>query len=70
MDDMGSGIGSGLFAALIVIYPLWKIFAKAGLTPALSLFSFVPGLGYLIVACILAFSDWPAVGQGRPDARM
>ena len=36
----------------------WKIAAKAGYNPALSLLMLVPGAN-LIVQCIFAFSEWP-----------
>ena len=47
--------------AVLVIFPCWKIFQRAGLNPALSLFIFVPGLGWWIAGAILAFSKWPGV---------
>lgn len=50
-----------LVAALIVIYPTWKIFQRVGLNPALSLFIFLPGLGWWIAGAILAFSKWPNI---------
>jgi hypothetical protein len=50
-----------LVVALLVIFPCWKIFRRVGLNPALTLFIFVPGLGWWIAGAILAFSNWPAV---------
>ena len=50
-----------VFAAVIVIFPSWKIFQRVGLNPALSLFIFLPVLGWWIAGAILAFSKWPAV---------
>ena len=50
-----------LVVALLVIVPCWKIFQRAGLNPALSLFIFVPVLGWWIAGAILAYSKWPAV---------
>ena len=50
-----------LVAAILVIFPCWKIFQRVGLNPALSLFIFVPGLGWWIAGAILAYSNWPAV---------
>jgi hypothetical protein len=50
-----------LVVALLVIFPCWKIFQRAGLNPALSLFIFVPVLGWWIAGAILAYSKWPAV---------
>jgi len=46
-------------AGLIIIYPLWRIFRRAGFYPILALLVFVPMIGPLIVAVILAFSRWP-----------
>jgi len=51
----------GLIAMLILIIPVWKIFGKAGLHPALSLLMFIPVIGTLIVLLILAFADWQPV---------
>ncbi len=65
-----AGIGGGIllfFGILIVaviafvIFLLWRIFTKAGLSGALSLLIFVPGFGTLIVLCILAFAEWKVV---------
>jgi hypothetical protein len=51
---------------LIIIYPIWKIFLRAGFSPYLSLVTLVPYLGWLIAALILAFGQWPAK-QGRGE---
>lgn len=45
--------------SLVFVYPAWRIFDKAGLNPALSLFIFIPGIGVFVSVCILAFSVWP-----------
>jgi hypothetical protein len=55
------GLFYHLIIAAIVIFPSWKIFQRVGLNPALSLFVFVPGLGWWIVGAILAYSKWPAI---------
>jgi hypothetical protein len=64
----GLGIGMVLFFVLFifailafVVYCLWRIFTKAGLSPALAFLIFVPGVGSAIVLCILAFMDWKVV---------
>lgn len=49
-----------LIGVLLLIMPLWKICGRAGFNPALSLIAIIPFLGLLIVAGILAFSEWPA----------
>jgi hypothetical protein len=50
-----------IVAALLVIFPCWKIFQRVRLNPALSLFIFVPGLGWWIAGAILAFAKWPTI---------
>jgi len=50
-----------LVIALVVIFPCWKIFQRVGLNPALTLFIFVPVVGWWIAGAILAYSKWPAV---------
>ena len=66
---MTYGIGQligALVGIVLVLIPLWKIFGKTGRSPWLSLLVFIPGLGSLICALILAFGRWPAVdGGGR-----
>lgn len=43
------------------IFCFWKIFAKTGQNGALSLLCLIPGVGMVIVLCILAFGDWPVL---------
>ena len=64
----GMGIGVVLFIVVFalaflafVIFLLWRIFTKAGLNGAMSLLIFVPGIGGLLVLCLLAFMDWMVV---------
>lgn len=52
-------IFSNIMIVVLLIVPALVILKKAGLSPALSLFLFVPFLGVLIVYLILAFSKWP-----------
>lgn len=49
----------------IMIVPIWRIFKRAGLNPALSLFIFVPLIGWVVVYCLLAFMRWPATDQDQ-----
>ncbi len=44
----------------VLVYPLWRIFSRTGLTPALSLLIFVPYAGVFIGLAVLAFTSWPA----------
>jgi hypothetical protein len=48
----------GLIFAAFFIFLFWRIFTKAGLAGPLALIAIFPGIGPLIVLCILAFSDW------------
>ena len=65
-----AGFGIGFFVFFFVfiiavmaffIWMLWRIFTKAGMSGALSLLVLVPGVGGLIVLCILAFGTWKVV---------
>jgi hypothetical protein len=47
----------------VLIIPVWKICGRAGFHPALSLIAIIPLLGLLLIAAILAFSEWPATNQ-------
>ena len=51
------------FFAIIAffVFLYWRIFTKAGLSGPLSLLVLVPGIGPIIVVCILAFSEWRVV---------
>ena len=64
--SMAAGLGAGvllfgvLFSALLV-FLFWRSFVKAGLSGPLSLLVLIPGIGFLVALCILAFSDWKVV---------
>jgi uncharacterized membrane protein YhaH (DUF805 family) len=51
----------GLIFLAFLIFLLWRIFTKAGLSGALSLLVLIPGIGSLVVLCVLAFADWKVV---------
>ncbi len=60
----GMGAAVLLFGVLLTVFFVWlfwRIFTKAGLAGPLSLLVLVPGIGALIVICILAFSQWRVV---------
>ena len=57
-----------LALSAMVIAPLWRICARAGFHPALSLVALVPVLGFLILASILALIEWPAKSTGSVGA--
>jgi hypothetical protein len=53
-----------LFWAVIMaflVFLFWRIFAKAGMAGALGLLVIIPGVGWLIALCILAFGEWKVV---------
>ena len=53
-----------VFSAVLLLYPLWRIFARAGLNPVWSLLILIPG-GAIIVPLILAYSRWPNTAPSR-----
>ena len=48
-----------LVIGAVILYPMWRIFRRSGMYPALALVVFVPMVGPLIAAVILAFARWP-----------
>lgn len=58
---MGIFLLFGLAVLAFFIYIYWRIFTKAGLSGPLSLLVLIPGIGPILVPCILAFSDWKVV---------
>ena len=51
----------GIVITLFLIFIFWRIFAKAGFAGALALLLLIPGIGWLIALCILAFGRWNVV---------
>jgi len=49
-----------ILVGVIVIWPFWKIFTKAGFSGALSLLMLIPIVNVVMIF-YLAFSEWPAV---------
>ena len=58
---MGVLVVFGLAIYAFTIFLFWRILAKAGLPGPLSLLVLVPGIGWMIVLCIVAFSDWRVI---------
>ena len=72
---MDNGSGSSAAAALsaftlaycvfilaivaFTIFIFWRIFKKTGQNGAMSLIALIPGVGTIIVLCMLAFGKWP-----------
>ncbi len=44
--------------AVLLLYPAWRIYGKAGLNPVTSLTLLIPYLGVPICALILVISKW------------
>ena len=64
--SMAAGVGAGilLFGVLVtafLVFLFWRSFTKAGLSGPLSLLVLIPGIGFLVALCILAFSEWKVV---------
>jgi hypothetical protein len=49
---------TGTFCIFVVLYPLWKIFPKAGFSPLFSILMFIPIVN-LAILYYLAFAKWP-----------
>lgn len=62
---MGEALFSYILMLVLLLFPLWKIFGKAGFNPLFSLLLLIPFLGALASVLILAFARWPAT-EGRP----
>jgi thiol:disulfide interchange protein len=71
-SDAATGLlAGGIFFVVYMVFILiflafgiwlfWRIFTKAGMSGAMSLLLLVPGFGFLIVLCILAFGTWKVV---------
>ncbi len=42
------------------VFCFWRIFTKAGFAGPMALIWLIPGIGPLVVICILAFGEWPS----------
>jgi hypothetical protein len=63
---MGFFMLFGLAIAAFGIFLFWRILTKAGLAGPLALIVLFPGIGWIIVLCILAFSDWRVIPAPNP----
>ena len=52
-----------LAIAVFIIFVLWRICSRAGYSGAMSLLVLIPGVGGLILFCILAFGNWPVLEE-------
>jgi hypothetical protein len=55
-----------LVSIAVTIIPYWKIFAKAGFSPWLSLLVLVP-LANIVVLYVVAFSEWNVRPAAQPS---
>jgi uncharacterized membrane protein YhaH (DUF805 family) len=58
---MGFFVLFGLAIIAFHVFVFWRIFTKAGLSGPLALIAVIPTIGWIIVLCILAFSDWQVI---------
>ncbi|MGC9197326.1 MAG: hypothetical protein ACP5E5_00120 [Acidobacteriaceae bacterium] len=58
---MGFFMLFGLAIVAFAVFLFWRILNKAGLSGPLALLVLFPGFGWIIVVCILAFSQWRVV---------
>jgi hypothetical protein len=58
---MGMIMFFGVIFLAFMIFCFWRIFTKAGLAGPLALLVLIPGVGSLVVLCILAFARWNVV---------
>lgn len=55
-----------IITGLIIIFPFWKIFQKAGFNGALGILMIIPFVN-IVMIFYLAFAEWPALrGSGQP----
>jgi hypothetical protein len=61
-----AGMGGIFFIIVLaclafVIFLFWRIFSKAGMSGPMAFLLLIPGIGGLLVLCILAFGEWKVV---------
>ena len=50
-------LAAAYLTAVLTVFPLWRIFRRAGLPPVLALMVFLP-FGFLLPPPILALAGW------------
>ncbi len=48
-------------SALVILYPLIRIFRRAGLPPVYAITVLVPFIGYIVAVAVLALQRWPVL---------
>jgi uncharacterized membrane protein len=51
-----------LMFGIVILIPYWRIFAKAGFSPRLSLLMIVP-LANIVMLYYLGFKEWPSLEE-------
>jgi ABC-type spermidine/putrescine transport system permease subunit II len=59
----------GIVLTILFVIPLWRIFQRAGMHPAMSLLAMLPLVGPVVVMAVLAWSDWPRL-SASPRAQL
>ena len=52
-------VGSELIIGLVLLFPVWKIFQRAGFSGGWALLMLVPFFGMFLAMLILAIRVWP-----------
>lgn len=55
-------------SVLIGLWPVARIFRRAGFSPWLAAFLFIPMLGYVVCAGLLTFRRWPLLQKKTGEA--
>lgn len=64
---MGIFMLFGIAFTGFLVFLFWRTLTKAGLSGPLALLVLFPGIGWIIVLCILAFSDWRVIPLPYPN---
>ena len=48
-----------LIGLALIVYPTWRIIKRAGFNQIWAAALLIPGLGWLVILAMLAFSEWP-----------
>lgn len=51
-------------STILFVVPFWRICKRAGLKPALSLLTLIPG-GIVVLLWVIAFAKWPALAEEK-----
>lgn len=54
-----------VLSAILLLFPLWRIFKRAGLSPTLSLTVLITYLGLFVGGLILALAPWKRRNQAE-----